>query len=104
MTGNFLLCVHLRKAESVCMIVTPLAGLTKETLLLCTHQEIIFQLSSPDSSYSSSHLLLWGFNTSTMSHTFKNALRLDFLIKKFFFIWSRNFRKLETVYKNSSLL
>lgn len=78
MTGNFLLCAHLGKAESVCMIVTPLAGLTKETALLCTHQEIIFQFSSPDSSYSSTHFSLWGFNTSTMSHTFQNALRLDF--------------------------
>lgn len=78
MTGKFLLCEHLGKAESVCMIVTPLAGLTKETALLCTYQEIIFQLSSPDSSYSSIHFSLWGFNTSTMSHTFQNALRLDF--------------------------
>lgn len=95
MTGNFLLCAHLGKAESVCMIVTPLAGLTKETALLCTHQEIIFQLSSPDSSYSSTHFSsLRGFNTSTMSHTFKNVLRLDFLIKKVLFYLEQEFQKI----------
>lgn len=67
MTGNFLLCEHLGKAESICMVVTPLAGLTKESVLLCTQQETIFQLFSLDSLVTQ-HTFLYGHLMCLLCH------------------------------------